>query len=196
MSTSASPEPEGRTSKIRVVPIDAHQEAQSRRTRFLNDLYRDNYRELVGRLRKLYGKGPPEPEDLAQAAYAQIAAMEDVSLIHSPRAFLFRTAINLTLNAKDRQRRARNFAQAVSVENSEPALEENTPESVFIGKQAIGTLGEALKALTPKQKEIILRSRFKGETYAEIKAATGWSEADISRQLNQALTAIQQALKD
>lgn len=179
-----------------VTPISAQPDACSARTQFLKDLYRSHFRELVGRLRKLYGNGPPEPEDLAQAAFAQIAALEDVSLIRSPRAFLFRTAINLSLNAKDRQKRAKAFLDAVSAENSEPALEENTPESVFIGKQAIGTLGEALKGLSQKQKEIILRSRFKGETYAEIKAATGWSEADISRQLNLALAAIQQALKD
>ena len=74
-------------------------------------------------------------------------------LIRSPRAFLFRTAINLSLNAKDRQKRAKAFLDTVSAENSEPALEENTPESVFIGKQAIGTLGEALKGLSQKQKD-------------------------------------------
>lgn len=195
MSASASPEQESRSTPASVVLAGGQQDICSARTGFLKDLYRNNYRELVGRLRKLYGNGPPEPEDLAQAAFTQIAAMDDVSLIRSPRAFLFRTAINLSLNAKDRQKRAKAFLDAVSVENSEPALEENTPESVFIGKQAIGTLGEALKALTHKQKEIVLRSRFRGETYAEIKAATGWSEADISRQLNQALAAIQQALK-
>lgn len=195
MSTSASPEQESRPTPVSVALTGAQQDVCAARAGFLKDLYRNNYRELVGRLRKLYGNGPPEPEDLAQAAFTQIAAMDDVSLIRSPRAFLFRTAINLSLNAKDRQKRAKAFLDAVSVDNSEPALEENTPESVFIGKQAIGTLGEALKALTYKQKEIILRSRFRGETYAEIKAATGWSEADISRQLNHALAAIQQAMK-
>lgn len=165
------------------------------RNTFLRDLYSNHFGELVGRLRKLYGAGPPDPEDMAQAAFEQIARLDDFSRIQSPRAFLFRTAINLTLNARSREKRARAHAELEKTQFPDAELEENSPEIVFMGKQAIIALADVLKALPPKQREIILRSRFHGETYAQIRAATGWSEADISRQLTRALETIQQALR-
>lgn len=175
-------------------PQRSEGERASLRNAFLKDLYSNHFGELVGRLRKLYGAGPPDPEDMAQTAFEQIARLDDFSRIHSPRAFLFRTAINLTLNARSREKRARAHAELEKTQFPDAELEENSPEIVFMGKQAILALADVMKALPPKQREIILRSRFHGETYAQIRAATGWSEADISRQLTRALETIQQAL--
>ena len=192
--TSTDPASDGAASSASL-PQRSDDGGPPARASFLRELYRNHFGELVGRLRKLYGAGPPDPEDMAQAAFEKIAKLEDVSHIHSPRAFLFRTAINLTINARSREKRARAHAEQEIIHFPEAGLEENSPEIVFMEKQAIAALGDALKALPPKQREIILRSRFHGETYAEIRAATGWSEADISRQLARALETLQQALR-
>ena len=161
-------------------------ESSDRQT-FLNTLFRNHYGELVGRLRKLYGAGPPEPEDVAQAAFSRLAELEDLHRIRSPRAFLFRTAINLALNSSDSMRRRRAFVQKHIKTLFSQNLEENTPESVFMGKQDLDRVARAIQRLSPKQKEILLRTRFRGQTYAQIRQETGWSEADISRQLNKVL---------
>lgn len=164
------------------------------RTRFLNSLFRNHYSELVGRLRKIHGVGPPEPEDVAQAAFSKLAELTDLSRIRSPRAFLFKTAINLGLNSNDKLRRGRNFVKTQINGNFSPEVEEISPETVLMGKQDLERVAYAMRLLSPKQKEILLRSRFKGQTYAEIKKDTGWSEADISRQLSSVMALLQAEL--
>ena len=166
------------------------------RARFLTHLFRQHYGELVGRLRKIHGAGPPDPEDVAQAAFSKLAALPDLGRIRSPRAFLFRTAINLGLNSNDKIRRGRNFVKSQIDGNFSPDVEEISPETVLMGKQDLERVARAIRQLSPKQKEILLRSRFRGQTYAEIKQDTGWSEADISRQLSKVMALLQSELDE
>ncbi len=164
------------------------------RARFLSHLFRQHYGELVGRLRKIYGAGPPEPEDVAQAAFSKLAGLTDLKRIRSPRAFLFRTAINLGLNSHDKLRRGRNFVKSQMDGDFPSDVEEISPETVLMGKQDLERVARAMRQLSPKQKEILLRSRFRGQTYAEIRKDTGWSEADISRQLSHVMALLQAGL--
>lgn len=164
------------------------------RDRLLSRLYRDHYRALCLRLRQLYGSGPPEPEDVAQSAFQKLSEIGDLTRIEHPRAFLFRTAINLGLNAISRQSVARRFAERELAGANMPVVEENTPEDVYYMRQRMKRTQTAFAVLTQKQKEIVVRSRLKGETYAEIQKATGWSQADISRQMKLALQAMLSAM--
>ena len=173
---------------------DGRQDDAADRARFLNHLFRQHYGELVGRLRKIHGAGPSEPEDVAQAAFSKLVGLSDLSRIRSPRAFLFRTAINLGLNSNDKLRRGRNFVKSQMEGNFSPDVEEISPETVLMGKQDLERVANAMRQLSPKQKEILLRSRFRGQTYAEIKQDTGWSEADISRQLSKIMALLQAGL--
>ena len=175
-----------------VVPVRVDAAAVAvERTAFLNHLFREHYGELVGRLRKVFGAGPPDPEDVAQAAFSKLAALTDLGRIRSPRAFLFRTAINIGLNSNDKIRRGRNFVKSQLEGNFFPDVEEISPETVLMGKQDLERVARAIRQLSPKQREILLRSRFRGQTYAEIKQETGWSEADISRQLTKVMALLQ-----
>jgi len=173
---------------------DATTTAGVDRETFLNVLFREHYGELVGRLRKIHGSGPPDAEDIAQMAFSKLAALTDLSRIRSPRAFLFRTAINLGLNSNDTLRRGRNFVKSQMEGNLLPNVEEISPETVLVGKQSLERVARAIGQLPPKQKEILLRIRFKGQTYAQIKQETGWSEADISRQLAKIMALLQAEL--
>lgn len=164
------------------------------RETFLNVLFREHYGELVGRLRKIHGSGLPDAEDIAQMAFSKLAALTDLSRIRSPRAFLFRTAINLGLNSNDTLRRGRNFVKSQMEGNLLPNVEEISPETVLVGKQSLERVARAIGQLPPKQKEILLRIRFRGQTYAQIKQETGWSEADISRQLAKIMALLQAEL--
>lgn len=74
-------------------------------------------------------------------------------------------------------------------------LEEIDPERIYQGRQKLGTLDKAMASLMAKQREIVVRSRLKGETYAQISRARGWREADISRQLNRALKILADAVE-
>ncbi len=175
--------------------VQAAEPEQDRHALFLERLYRRHASELCGRLRNMFGSGPPDPEDIAQAAFAKIGEIKDIEAIRHPRAFLFKTAINLGLNAKSRANTAQSFIDDALAEADGTILEQRTPETVFSMRQRLSMIEDVVATLPAKQREVLLRNRVKGETFAEIRAATGWSQGDISRQLNSALASLQDAMR-
>lgn len=161
--------------------------------RFLDELYRAHWNNLVGWLRRRYGAGPPPPEDVAQQAFAKLAALPDLSAIQHAKAYLYSTAVHAALDEIAWRKRTDAFVEHELHRAGQP-LEEITPERVYLDREQWDVLGRALDRLTEKQKEIVRRSRFLGQTYAQISTETGWSSPDISRQLTAALLALQAAL--
>lgn len=173
-------------------PLDVQAE---RKQKFLDTLYRTYWKSLCLWLRRRYGKGPPEPEDIAQAAFAKIAALDDVDRIQNPRAFLYATAVNTALSGIDWISRTRQFIDKELVDHGE-TVEEITPERVYLDKERFQIVNVAMDRLSAKQREILMRSRIQGQTYDQIGLDTGWSNAEISRQLNKALEILHNALEN
>lgn len=166
------------------------------RSEALRALFQAHADTVRRRLRKVFGDGPPEPDDLVQVAFEKIAARGGVDDIDNPAAFLFRAAVNHGLNQIERRKTARRHVEATLADLVGPIVEEITPETVFSERERLARLQRALSELTPKQKTIVARARLAGETYAQIRTATGWSEADISRQLKAAIAVLQAAVED
>lgn len=163
------------------------------RKRFIAELYRSHRRDLCGLLRRMFGSGPPEPEDLVQGAFQKFSELDNIDHIDNPRAFLAKIAVNIGLKSIHRVRNARKYT-AEQLGDSEAELEELDPERIYQGRQQLRALDEAMATLTVKQREIVVRTRLRGETYAQISKACGWSEADICRQLNRALEILADAV--
>lgn len=170
----------------------SHERAAADRA-LLAQLYQDHARHISQKVRRVFGAGPPEPEDLVQTAFAKLAELRNLAEIQYPKAFIYRTAINMGLNSIDRVRVARRFAERELKAANAPIVDETTPEAVYTMKQRLTRTQKAFAALSEKQKEIIIRVRFRGETYTQVSQATGWSRADISRQMKAALIAMQLA---
>lgn len=165
----------------------------SYRQRFLDGLYREHVANLVGWLRRRYGAGPPSPEDIAQTAFTKLAAQADIQRIEKIKPYLYATAVNAALDEIKWMKRTDAFIDH-ELNRTGQALEEITPERVYHGRERLDRLGRVMERLPEKQREIVKRSRFLGQTYAQISAETGWSGPDISRQLGAAMIAIQAAL--
>jgi len=159
-------------------------------------LYRDYRSELVERLRRIFGAGPPEPEDLAQEAFAKFASMTRYHDAEHPKALVYRMALNIGFNASKRISVARRYIEAALREADAEPLEEMSPEDVYTSRERLTSLVKATAKLSDKQREILARSRIQGETYAEISEATGWSSSDISRQLQSAMVILLSELDD
>lgn len=159
-------------------------------------LYRDHWGGLCRRLRRIYGDGPPEPEDLAQTAFAKVIEQYDHEAIERPGALLFRIAVNAGLDNARKTSRARRFIDDELSYLEGSRVEEITPSDVYESKERLRALEKAINALPRAQREALLRSRLKGETYAEIAAAIGSSPASISRSLAAATRALAQAVAD
>lgn len=158
---------------------------------YIEGLYNKHWREICGKMRKVFGPGPPEPEDLAQEAFAKFISMDGHGHVQNPRAFIFKIALNLGHNSIKRISTAQKFIDETLREVGEVVLEEKSPEDVYLTEERVNKLEVASSTLSEKQRVILARSKIYGETYAQISADTGWSQADISRQLNAALAILQ-----
>lgn len=158
-------------------------------------LYRRHWKDLCNWLHRRYGPGPPEPEDVAQTAFLKMADVEDLDSIENPRAYLFSIAANTALTGIKWRARTQRFIEG-ELEESGHQLEEISPERAYSSRERFDVVWSQLERLSEKQREIVMRSRIYGQTYERISAETGWSMADISRQLTAALAEMRRALEN
>tara|TARA_Y100000780_G_scaffold177509_1_gene162744 strand:- start:270 stop:959 length:690 start_codon:yes stop_codon:yes gene_type:complete len=179
------------TNKQDVTSATSHSELSATNTRDSKldfaSFYREQWRGLCAFLRKTYGAGPPEPEDVAQDAFFQLANMKCREHIENPKAFLYKISINLML----RKIKSERWISHVIADDEEAFEAEllscSEPDKVLLSQRALQRLGASFNQLSDKQKYIVTASRIDGKTYQQIANETGWSLADICRQLNSAL---------
>jgi RNA polymerase sigma-70 factor (ECF subfamily) len=160
----------------------------------LEDLYRSYRAPLVAWLRRRYGSGPPNPEDIAQTAFIKLLASDGLGRADHIRSYLYAIAVNTARDEIQWISRTDRFIER-QLRESGRDLEEITPERIYSGKLDVDRLAELMGQLTGKQREIVRRSRILGQTYAQISEEMGWSMADISRQLAAALTFLKSRLE-
>ena len=167
---------------------------ESRSSSTFDELYRDYWNELCARLSRTFGKGPPDPEDAAQAAFVRFASLNDPGQVRNPRAFLLTTARNFILDHKRNHARSSTHLQAALHDRNEVEIDNLTPERVMLGREQLEIVEKVISKLTQKQKTVLNLSRIKGYTYTEICNETGWSYGDVYRQTSIALEKLAEAL--
>jgi RNA polymerase sigma-70 factor (ECF subfamily) len=139
----------------------------------LEQVYRRHWDEIRRYVRQRFGSGPPEPEDIAQAAFARYAALDSETEVANPRAFLFRTAHNLAVDA--RRSSGRGAAAVADPQLAGTETVDFSPEDVLVAKDELARLDAALARLKPKQRVALLMHRIDGLSYAEIGRRLGLS---------------------
>ncbi|ATQ43612.1 RNA polymerase sigma factor [Caulobacter mirabilis] len=158
----------------------------------LAKLYGDHRRELSAYVRRMVGAGPPEPEDVVQITFARFAAMSAETPIANPRAFLFRMAHNVIVDAHRRlaRERRRMADEAVRVQGSVDV----SPEDVLLPKEDIARLEAAIARLKPKQRTALLMHRVDELSFAEIGRRLGLSPSGARKLVEQAFAACADAM--
>lgn len=159
--------------------------AQSGNEAFLDGLYRAHRQELCLYIRRKFGAGPPEPEDVAQSAFARFAALENHREIPNPKAYLMLTARNLVIDAR------RRGTTAAGAEQDLRQVHENdhdpSAEDVLSSREELNRLAEIVAELKPKQRVAFLMNRLDGLSYAEIARRMKISESGARLLVNEAL---------
>ncbi len=166
---------------------------EAAKSRFLETLYKAYWDDLCGWLRQRYGAGPPEPEDIAQTAFEKVAASPTIEKIRYPKAFLYNTALNAATDKIRWLQRTRTIIDD-ELHRRGADQEELTPERLILAREQFDVMARQMGALTEKQKDVLIRSRFMGQTIVEIAEETGWSTSDIFRQLKTALISVRDAV--
>lgn len=155
-------------------------------------VYVQEWRDLCAFLRARFGAGPPDPEDVAQQAFLRLGERPADQPLESPRAFIFRVAINLTLDERRREQRV-DRSVAASAENlglsGEPSL-----ERALIAKNELRLLEKIVAGLPERHRLYLAANRIEGQSFAEIARRQGVSEALVRKTVDEAAAVCQRAL--
>lgn len=165
------------------------------RHRFLQTVYDQYWPELCRYLASRFGEGPPDPQDVVQQAFTQLAAMDKPEKVENPRAFLYRAAINTAIDHKRRTQRRSRILRTEYPAAQEEFSDDLGPERVLLGKDELRVLERAILALPERERVFFLLNRLDGLSFAEIARRTGRSESGVRLIVERALAKCQSALR-
>lgn len=133
-------------------------------------------------------------QDVAQETFVQIWAKRlDWECTGTPRAYLFRIARNLALNARrDGALRKRRHLQGATTELLRPPPP--TPADDLEADSLLEEIQAAIAELPERRREAFLLARFPGLTHREIAETMGISVQTVSNQMSAALAQLRVAL--
>lgn len=183
---------EGHSSDAPLGAVPPPAEASSR----LDELYRRHFTALSGFVRRKFGSGPPDPEDVAQAAFERFAALPDRAEVGNPKAFLYRCARNYVIDHRRRQAVSTRLAAEVERLNPTGASADSDPLRVLEAREELAAVIAAIEALDARRREVLILNSIEGLSCAEIARRMGLSQTRIVQLYAQAIAACAKALSD
>ena len=160
----------------------------------IDRLYRDHWVALVGSLRRTFGDGPPDPDDIAQQAFQKLIERDRLSDIRSIKGILWRTARNLMINAK-RSRSTRTRYDFEIEHLYFPSRGVNsTPEAVLSANEELQAINEVLRAMPEKRRRAFILHRVEGLSVSEVARRLRLSRSPTDRHIRRAAEDIQMRL--
>jgi RNA polymerase sigma-70 factor (ECF subfamily) len=145
----------------------------------------DVFRYLVA-----MGVLPAQAQDLAQESFLRLyERLAEGERIREPRAWIFRVAHNLGLNARSRQRAFESFDESVHAARLQ---REAGAEESLIGREQMARVDRAVASLSAQQKQV-LELRAGGLRYREIAAAMGIGVSTVFEFATRALARLRKA---
>lgn len=161
----------------------------------LQALFAEHQNEICAYLRAKFGDGPPEPDEIAQAAFLKLSGLPKDQVIENPRAFLYSTARNLMIDELRKKQRRDAHRRATLGESAEESLDVLTPERVLLAKERFAIMRATLQDLPDRQRDVLILSRIEGLTYTEIAKRIGISETSVRRDIASGIAKLHRALK-
>jgi RNA polymerase sigma factor (sigma-70 family) len=156
-------------------------------------LYARHRSELCQYIKKHFGAGPPDPEDVVQETFIKYAAIENLQTIDNPRAYLFRTAHNVLV---DERRKLAVRRATPGHGESAPMSDDRTPERVLVGQERLQVLRRTLREMPEARRRSFLLNRLQGLSAAAIARKTGYSESAVKKHIGLALADLEAAVTD
>lgn len=137
------------------------------------ELYRQHWTNLCKYVRRNFGSGPPDPEDVAQQAFERLSGSP--SVVENVGPFLRRTARNLVIDHHRSSLRTHNVMAEISILDGKYA--DHSPEDVLSSKEELSILNNAIAKLPAKERVALLMHRVDGASFTEIAAYFGVSHS-------------------
>ena len=139
----------------------------------VTELYEDYSSHLSATIRKMYGDGPPDPDDVAQEAFRRVIERGNLSSIKNLKAFIWRIARNLVLKEREvRQARSRYDFEVEQIYF--PLKDDNsTPERIISAREQLTLINEVLSQMPEKRRRALVLHRIEGLSVAEVGRRLG-----------------------
>ena len=152
----------------------------------LRRVYEDYADQLVANIRRRFGNGPPDPEDIAHEAFRRVCEYPDWSNIRNIRGFLWRIASNLVMTAKTseaiRSKYERDIEQVFFPEDGDLS----TPETVIIARDQLDAINDLLAGMPERRRWALILHRLEGLTQQQVARRLGISRSAVAKHLNRA----------
>ena len=162
----------------------------------LNLLFRRLFAKLAGDLRRTYGTGPPDPEDVAQRAFQKLSEREKQDEIRDPEGFLWICARNIIMTEKRSERVRAANRDEVERRFFGSAIDTFDPERVFIANEQLDIIFETLKRMPERRRRIFELNRIHGLTPEQAGKEVGISRSSAARHIALATGMIAEALAE
>lgn len=148
-------------------------------------------------LRRFLARRVASPEtaaDLAQEAFLRLLRAAPAAVLRDPRAYLYRTALNLLTDHR------RSAARDVGAAPAPPAALEAaadpapSPERHALSREELAVLRRAIETLPARRREIFLLHKLDGMSYAAIAERLGIAKNTVEVQMVRALAHCRQEL--
>lgn len=153
------------------------------RNRLVEQLYRTYRDGLVRYLAGRFGSGPPDPEDIAQAAFVKLIS-GPLTELGDPRAYIFTVACNLAIDQRRLIARHSGIGQDAAAQDVPVA---GSSEKIVMGWQTLVLLEQALEAMPRLRRRIFLLTRVEGLPSREIAKRFAMSENAVHKHVSRAL---------
>ena len=131
---------------------------------------------------------------MAQETFARLCALDDPAAVRQPRAFLYRIARNLAIDAARKQSvRARHLVGLSDMEDAPSA--KPRPDHLVEEDQLRRALNQAIVEMPPRRRDVFVLYRFGGLTQAEIADRLGISTSMVERHLMKAMAECRRRLQ-
>ncbi len=149
-------------------------------------LFQQYYGELLRFLTAKLGCRE-QAADVVQDTFLRVRGLKNLAGVAQPRAFLYKTAVNLSIDLFRRQRiRAERLTQLDMTEEL-PSLA-TRPDDAVEAKERVQLLRDAIAELPPKCRQVFLLHKFMELSHADIAGRLGISKNMVEKHVMKAMT--------
>lgn len=159
-------------------------------------LFNEYRTPLSSALRRMYGDGPPDPDDIAQQAFQKLIERGDFGSIRNLKGFVWRTAKNLVFAAKRTKTVRSKYDYEVEQLYFPLKADASTPESIIEAKEQLRAVNECLSRMPVKRRRAFMLHRVEGLSIAETGRRLGISRTTASQHVARAAADIDLHLLD
>ncbi len=158
---------------------------QDQRLVLETSLFQQYYGELLRFLTAKLGCRE-QAADVVQETFLRVRGVQDLAGVAQPRAFLYKTALNLTVDVFRRQRVRAERGLGLDLAEDLPSLVPRQ-DDVLEARERVQLLYSAIAELPPRCRQVFLLHKFMDLSHAEIAGRLGISKNMVEKHVMKAL---------